>query len=851
MHKAATRELLQCNLGLRFSLRPGLGESARTCPMKITRYIVFAAGAIAILASATWFLRNTLIQRISNPLLQEYGLAVTDVSLDALATSAVSIGYLKLVHETGTTIVIEDLALPIGTTSSGSKKYTAKKVSIISTIREDGEPLELGRLIDQFLLLPAILSDSEFSLAEFSLPPYPTVRDLQWVLTDGEQRLSGRVGSVAVSAAVTQIDPTNHTVVFSLPTGLATTPEHSVSASMQQSDHGISLNGTASLNLPAWQPIAKLSGVVPHEIEIESGTAALQFVGGIPYDESRSSSVTADLVPTSPLQLAYAGTAGEVTSIVVESGSSVNLAATFPGGEWSLRQAQASLLVTYGDWTNIPLSVSDLSCKSGPVCSMNTLIAMEAAALPVGRVDRFVLSSAANVVFPDDGLLIDVQPNATLEVKTLSAPGTKVGRIEARLTSIATLEIVDEGWRLAASSLDANFEAISLSDDISITTPLFLENIVVSEVDQVLAAKSGIHAPLSQAALNDQTVALPGFRGEVSLQGVDLAIDLQTTGLHQNGTIGAKHNFDTSTGQLAIGVAAVSFDKQKLSSRISPWRDDWDLTAGTVFVDLQAAWTESDSSLVFDGLTAARIENLAGHYIDTAFVGLSTSLETDYTSATGFAAKPSTITIALIEMGLPVENISSNYTLDLDALAINVENLSMTAFGGVIRADPFSFHTGRNRNTLILRAESIELETLLTLKEFEAIEVSGSIGAELPVTIEGDAITIANGVLLGEAPGGVIRYSPGLETEAADTSSIGLVTRALSNFEYESLTSAVDFSTDGDLNLQLRLTGRNPDLDDSRPVVLNLGVESNIPQMLKSLRAARTVEEILERQLGK
>jgi lysine/ornithine N-monooxygenase len=75
------------------------------------------------------------------------------------------------------------------------------------------------------------------------------------------------------------------------------------------------------------------------------------------------------------------------------------------------------------------------------------------------------------------------------------------------------------------------------------------------------------------------------------------------------------------------------------------------------------------------------------------------------------------------------------------------------------------------------------------------------------------------------------------------------VTTALSNFEYESLTSEVNYSLEGDLNLQMRLAGRNPDMEDSRPVVLNLGVVNNVPQMLKSLQAARAVEEILENRL--
>jgi hypothetical protein len=174
----------------------------------------------------------------------------------------------------------------------------------------------------------------------------------------------------------------------------------------------------------------------------------------------------------------------------------------------------------------------------------------------------------------------------------------------------------------------------------------------------------------------------------------------------------------------------------------------------------------------------------------------------------------------------------------------------MTAFGGVITADPFSFSTANERNTLLLHASSIDLARILAMNEFEAVEISGRIGAELPVTIEGQTVTIDGGTLTGEPPGGVIRYLPGVGSDPADLSGIGIATRALSNFEYETLTSEVDYTTDGDLNLQMRLTGRNPDLEENRPVILNFGLENNIPQMLRSLQAARAVEEILERKLA-
>ena len=54
-----------------------------------------------------------------------------------------------------------------------------------------------------------------------------------------------------------------------------------------------------------------------------------------------------------------------------------------------------------------------------------------------------------------------------------------------------------------------------------------------------------------------------------------------------------------------------------------------------------------------------------------------------------------------------------------------------------------------------------------------------------------------------------------------------------------------------DLKLQMRLTGINPDMDETQPVILNLGVENNVPQLLRSLQATRSIEEILEKRSAK
>ena len=819
--------------------------------MRATKYILVAASVVAILAVAVWFLRDSLIQRISNPLLREYGFSVTYVSLDALATHDASISYLELLHDNGTTIAIRDLKLPIGRSATRSKIYRARSVSVVAPADTEAELLELAQLIDRLLLLPDNLGDIEVVVEEFSLAPYPTVSKLHWVLKKGGQQLEATVASIPTSTAITQTDATSHTVVFSLLTGLAPTPEHTITANLQRGGSGISLTGSASLDLPTWEAIAKLSGIVPDEVDFQSGTAALTFAAEIPNDATQSPTVNADLVPSSPLQLVYSSNPDEIASIVVETGSPVTVTATFPEITWSLQQAQSSLRVSYGEWQKIPLIVSGLACHHAPACSMNTRVTMTNAKLPIGKVNRVEFASAIDVLFPDDGVHVDAKPGATLKMAGWSTTDRKVSRVDAQLASPARLDLVNTGWRFAADSLDAKIEAMSVADDITVTMPLFFEDVLVSELDSTFAATSGVYAPSSQATWTEQNIGLPGFKGNASLQGSDVAVDLKTVGLHRNGTIKARHNFDNGAGRLSIVQAAVSLGAQKLSKRVSPWRKDWDVIAGTVAIDLDTNWKQKKSSMLFTADAAVAFAGLAGYYTDTAFTGLSTQLKVKYREPLGFTAEPSTITVALVDMGFPVENLSAVYTLDPGALSADVENLRLTAFGGSVSADPFSFRTASTTNTLKLHAESIDLTELLSLQDFEAIEVRGRVGASLPVTIEDGTVTIVGGTLTGEAPGGAIRYRPAKPPDKKDMSGIAVATRALSNFEFKTLTSDVNLSKDGDLNLKLQLTGRNPELDEKRPVVLNLGVENNIPQMLRSLQAARAVEDILAKRLKK
>lgn len=816
--------------------------------MKFRKYIAVAFGVIAILLVSGWFLRNTIIQRISNPLLAEYDVTVTDVSLDALATNDASISYLEVEHVNGTIFAIEHLTLPLGASANGFKSYSAEKITIKLPSNEKTEVPDLAGLLDQLLALPSQLPGTEVSVAELHASPYPVLHDLRWRSTGNNQQLTALVESTRLTTKIARTDDYKHVLDISFVDASGATERQTVTVDIQQSDSAIGLKGTTTLDLPLWMPLLKAFGL--NTLDIQSGSATLRFDTEFLYDTSGLPAAYAEFAPTTPIQLSYAIGPDAITSITVESAGHFEISASTPDFAWAFSQSRAQLLVSYDRWREIPVSLTNFSCQHLLTCQGDIAITMENAKLPFAEVERLEFAATQEVIAHDGNIEVHIGPDATIELIGISGPDTDLARFGALLTSGAILEIEDSGWHVTARSADVTIDGYSVTDDVTFSAPMFLDDVSLGEVDEQLTMKIGVYASSSQVYWSGQSVQLPGFKGGVARQGAEIDVFLETDGLYEEASVDASHNLDHETGRLAMTNAGVSFGRSDLANRVSPSPNGWNISAGTLAFDLQADWHKPDNDeWQVTGQSSVRMANLAGAWNGTAFTGLSTDLQTQFDTTTGIAVQPSIIEVALIEMGLPIEDLAANYTLHPSRLSVDVENLRMTTFGGVITADPFSFSTGGERNNLLIRANSIDLAEILSFKEFEAIEISGSIGAELPVTIEGNSVTIVGGTLSGEPPGGVIRYLPGIGGDETDASIIGLATRALSNFEYDTLNAEVDYSASGDLNLQMHLTGRNPDLEDSRPVVLNLGVENNIPQMLRSLKAARAVEEILERRL--
>jgi hypothetical protein len=318
------------------------------------------------------------------------------------------------------------------------------------------------------------------------------------------------------------------------------------------------------------------------------------------------------------------------------------------------------------------------------------------------------------------------------------------------------------------------------------------------------------------------------------------------------GTVDLSHDLASGRGTSTLRSASIDFGKLSLADLFRDWSYDWNVEAGRAEATAVMRWQQNGSAFEYSGTAAASAGGLAGRYADIGFVGLDSQLDVRLDAAAPIALEPFPFNVALVDIGFPLEDISGTAAPDIDAAAVAVSDLSMSVLGGTVTADPFRFELDADSNRVLLRASGVQLPLMAGLADLEAITISGSVSGEIPVTIRGNKVIIDGGRLENDPPGGVIRYrGGGAEGIAQEGSQLGIVTRTLQNFEFDSLTSAVNYSDDGDLVLKMRLKGINPDVDPTQPVILNLNVENNVPQMLRSLQATRSIEDVLEKRIAK
>ena len=495
------------------------------------------------------------------------------------------------------------------------------------------------------------------------------------------------------------------------------------------------------------------------------------------------------------------------------------------------------------------MQTTELECRAGIQCFLTARVdtgPLELDGLSIGNLKL----SASMAIANDETLRVDVSPNATVTLTGVESESFSVASITTTQFSGAQLVVDDQGWRSHSDQVEVMIDTWTDRESLIASLPMTLNALRLG--GNGVESRISVEPYAATVSWNGTGIFTPGVEGKLSLQDQKAAASLVLAdgagALYAD--IEALQDLASGQGTISASNVLMDFNQTNLSGHLLEWSYPWDVVAGTWSTALTINLKSGDTQTEYEGTMSHHADALAGNYNDIVFAGLNTDLSGNLHSVTGLTLSPATIELALLDVGLPVENISADVALEVSELAARVENLSMSLLGGQVVADPFRYAMRQERDDITLRPKSVQLQFMVDLAEFDDIKLSGSISGVLPVTISDSTTTITDGRLDSDAPGGVIRYLPGNDTGDEESSDfgLGLVTRALANFHFDSLSSDVDYVENGDLKLQMKVTGVNPEMDATQPVILNLGVENNVPQLLRSLQATRTIEELLEKR---
>ena len=373
------------------------------------------------------------------------------------------------------------------------------------------------------------------------------------------------------------------------------------------------------------------------------------------------------------------------------------------------------------------------------------------------------------------------------------------------------------------------------SDNTSVSFRIKTDNVRL-EIPGQWIPKLGLH---SEFALKNQRLSVHGH----------LVTQTQKKLL----AFSVRHNLenDVGTGRTSADIVFDS-NTNKISQYFPPWPFPWDVQSGRFHAESDLKWRRNNHGFKIAGTVEQSFNKLSGHYNDIVFMGLDGAFWGKYGPANLLVStKPGKLSIDTLDIGLPVKDIHLSFSIDSSRNRVSLHNFDAHLLGGWIRSQDFAYQPQLENNPLLLNVHGIQIEELLSLTAFETVQGSGAISGKLPITISPRGISMEHGRLAAKKPGGVIRYLPDSSAEITTATNPGLriAIDALSNYHYETLEADVQYSTNGDLTLQMKMQGLNPDMNNGQRIDLNLNVSDNIPTLLRSLQSGRMITDVLEKKL--
>lgn len=198
------------------------------------------------------------------------------------------------------------------------------------------------------------------------------------------------------------------------------------------------------------------------------------------------------------------------------------------------------------------------------------------------------------------------------------------------------------------------------------------------------------------------------------------------------------------------------------------------------------------------------------------------------------------VLVGVVEGPIPVKNLRADTGLvsTNEGVGVQFSNVRGEVLGGNIMVKEITF--GGSSASGVLTFHQIGLGHLLALHKQEYIEATGTISGEIPFTVSAEGFSVTKGTMFSDGEG-TIRYI-GDPVPNALGQAAAIADKALRNFRYSKITAEVLYEPSGNAHIKARLEGTSPLLNTDRSVIVNLALEENMLDLLRTLTISQEIE---------
>lgn len=493
------------------------------------------------------------------------------------------------------------------------------------------------------------------------------------------------------------------------------------------------------------------------------------------------------------------------------------------------------------------------------VLSSTTTAPLSLSTLPL----QIQLSSAGNTAFTLNSELqlnLSAAPQLMINMATLNA-------------SIGQWQLPEPAVTLTDLTLNSHFSGYWQADRWHLQ--LADNNFITSAIKTETVSAAGVTLRLNNSRFNGDQDGLTEFNSDLHATVTDLRQETLIsqnwqwqsllTGTLQNLTVNGQLSNTAGlnilhqlTYQPASSALALTWQLtdifmlagNPLSTTFSGWPALLSLTKGKLAasgsVNLSPADVSSSNQLL--------LGDIGGIYDRSLFSGLNATIDIALNDNL-LQLQSNDLMVNRLNHGFELGPLSLSATAVLPLAApehttLTLRRAELQVMQGLISANNQQLNFNQAENQLILTLQQIDLASLLQQHPSNDLTGNGKLSGTVPLAISAKGLSITDGNIAAEKPGGLLQYrSESTKAMASANSNMKLVFDALDNFQYSVLSSKVSYDTNGKLLLGLSLQGSNPNMQQGRAINLNVNLEEDLPALITSLQLTNKLNELITKRV--